>query len=42
MSLDVLLFLVPLVIVVVITTITISTHIIKAASADPVKAIKHE
>ena len=42
MSLDVLLFLAPLVIIVVITTLTISSHIMKAALADPVDAIKHE
>ena len=42
MSLNVPLFLVPLVIIVMITSLTISSHIIKAASADPVEAIKHE
>ena len=42
MSLDALLFLAPLVIIVGITTMTISSHIIKAATADPVDAIKHE
>jgi putative ABC transport system permease protein len=42
MSLDALLFLAPLVIVVVITIVTISSHIMKAALADPVEAIKHE
>jgi putative ABC transport system permease protein len=42
MSLSVLLFLVPLVVIVVITSLTISSHIIKAATADPVEAIKHE
>jgi hypothetical protein len=31
-----------LVIIFVVTSLTISTHIIKAASADPVDAIKHE
>ncbi len=39
---NVLLFLAPLVIIVVIATLTISSHIVKAASADPVDAIKHE
>jgi len=42
MSLDVLLFLAPLVIIVVITTLTISSYIIRAALANPVDAIKHE
>jgi putative ABC transport system permease protein len=42
MTLDVPLFLAPLVIIVMITTLTISSHILKAALADPVDAIKHE
>jgi putative ABC transport system permease protein len=42
MPLHALLFLAPLVIIIVITTLTISSHIVKAASADPVDAIKHE
>jgi hypothetical protein len=42
MSLGIQLFLIPLVIIVMITAVTISSHIIKAASADPVDAIKHE
>ncbi len=42
MSLDAVLFLAPLVIIVVITALTISSHIVKAATADPVIAIKHE
>jgi putative ABC transport system permease protein len=42
MDLNVMLFLAPLVIIVVITTLTISSHIMKAALADPVEAIKHE
>jgi putative ABC transport system permease protein len=42
MSIDVFLFLGPLIIVLIITILTISSHIIKAASADPVKAIKYE
>jgi len=42
MDLNVMLFLAPLVIIVVITTLTISSHIMKAALADPVDAIKHE
>ena len=37
-----LLFLTPLAIIIVIAALTISAHIIKAASADPVDAIKHE
>jgi putative ABC transport system permease protein len=41
-SLDIVLFLAPLAIVVAITALTMSSHIIKAASADPVNAIKHE
>ena len=42
MSLNALQFLAPLVIIVVITTLTISSHIVKAATANPVNAIKHE
>jgi putative ABC transport system permease protein len=42
MPLDVPLFLAPLVIIVMITALTISSHIIKAARANPVDAIKHE
>jgi putative ABC transport system permease protein len=42
MSLDIQLFLVPLAIIFVVTFLTISSHIIRAASADPVDAIKHE
>jgi len=42
MSLNILLFMIPLVLIVVITTLTISSHIIKAATADPVRTIKHE
>ena len=42
MSLGIQLFLIPLVIIVMITAVTISAHIIRAASADPVDAIKHE
>lgn len=37
-----LLFLAPLVIIIVITTLTINSHIVKAATADPVNAFKHE
>jgi putative ABC transport system permease protein len=42
MSIDAPLFLGPFVIIVIVTILTISSHIIKAASADPVKTIKHE
>ena len=42
MSLSFLIFLAPLVIIVVVSILTISSHIVKAASADPVDAIKHE
>ncbi len=42
MPLHTLLFLAPLVVIIVITTLTISSHIVMAASADPVDAIKHE
>jgi putative ABC transport system permease protein len=42
MDLDLLLFLLPLIVIVGITALTISSHIIKAARANPVDAIKHE
>jgi len=42
MSWNFLLFLMPLVIVLVITTVTISSNIFKAALANPVDSIKHE
>jgi putative ABC transport system permease protein len=42
MSWNFLLFLMPLIIVVVITTLTISSNIFKAALANPVDSIKHE
>ena len=42
MTPDAMLFLAPLVIILVITALTISSHIIKAATSDPVMAIKHE
>ena len=42
MSLNAVLFLAPLAVIVVITALTISSHIMKAAAADPVEAIKHE
>jgi putative ABC transport system permease protein len=42
MSVDAMLFLAPLAIIFVITALTISSHVVKAATADPVIAIKHE
>lgn len=42
MPLDLLLFLFPLVVIAGITALTISSHIVKAARANPVDAIKHE
>lgn len=42
MSPDAMLFLAPLAVIVAITTLTISSHIVKAATADPVDVIKHE
>jgi putative ABC transport system permease protein len=42
MSLDVLLFLLPLIIVTAVTTLTVSSNILKAAMANPVNSIKHE
>jgi putative ABC transport system permease protein len=42
MPLHALLFLAPLAIIVVITALATSSHIVRAASADPVNAIKHE
>jgi putative ABC transport system permease protein len=42
MSSDFLLFLIPFIIIVIISFLTIGSHIIKAASTDPVEAIKNE
>ncbi len=42
MPLSVLIFLVPLALIFVITLLTISSHILRAATADPVSALKHE
>ncbi len=42
MTMDILIYLVPLVIITIVTALTIGSNVIKAALADPVQALKHE
>jgi len=42
MAVDVWLLLIPLFVVLASTGLTIGTNVLRAASADPVKALKHE
>jgi hypothetical protein len=42
MEMSVSLFLIPLILVGVITILTIGTHVMRAASANPVKSLRYE